>query len=93
MFSITMNTDDLEILQQFRVQRFFHFFAANLQFCPIQISTDNILNIYCPHEGFVHELLNELEDLCHYAHLILGVHGIVFYWDNSESTSIDAISQ
>jgi hypothetical protein len=93
MLTTTMNTDDLEMLQQFRVQRFFYFFAANLQFCSIQISTENILNIYCPHERFVDELLHELEDLCHYAYLILGVHGIFFYWDNPKYTSVNAVDR
>jgi hypothetical protein len=92
MLITTMNTDDLEILQQFRIQRFFCFFATSLQLCPIQISSDNILNIYCPHEEFINELLDELEDLCHFAHLILGVYGIVFYWTNSKNTSVDALA-
>ena len=60
MLITTMNTDDLEMLQQFRVQRFSSFFAASLQFCSLKINADNILNIYCPHQKFVNELLNDL---------------------------------
>jgi hypothetical protein len=93
MLITTMNTNDLEMLQQFRVQRFICFFATSLQFCSIQISTENILNIYCPHEGFVDELLYELEDLCHYAYLILGVYGIFFHWDNPKCTSVNAVNR
>jgi hypothetical protein len=80
----TMNTDDLKTLQNFRMQRFFYFFAASLQFCPIQIGADNILNIYCPHEESVNDLLNEAEDLHYYAYLILGVHRIVLHLACSE---------
>jgi hypothetical protein len=86
MLVTAMNTDDLEMLQQFRAQRFFCFFAASLQFCPIKISTDNILKIYCPHVEFVDVLLDELDDLCHYSYLILGVYGIILYWACPEDT-------
>jgi hypothetical protein len=74
-----MNTADLEQLQQFQMQRFLCFFAGSLQYCPVRVNADNILAIYCPHEEFRDELLEDLEDLHHYAHVILGVQKIILY--------------
>jgi CRISPR/Cas system endoribonuclease Cas6 (RAMP superfamily) len=74
-----INNADLEQLQQFRIQRFLCFFAASLQYCPVQVDTDNTLAIYCPDPEFIDKLLDELEDLRHYAYIILGVQEIILY--------------
>jgi hypothetical protein len=81
-----MNTADLEQLQQFRIQRFLCFFAASLQYCPVRVNADNTLAIYCPDAKFIDELLDELEDLRHYARIILGVQEIILYLAHSEET-------
>jgi CRISPR/Cas system endoribonuclease Cas6 (RAMP superfamily) len=79
-----INTADLEQLQQFRIQRFVCFFANNLQYCPVLVNADNTLAIYCPDAEFIDELLDELEDLRHYAYIILGVHEIILYLAHSK---------
>jgi hypothetical protein len=82
----TMNTADLEQLKHFRIQRFLCFFAASLQYCPVLVNADNTLAIYCHDAEFIDELLDELEDLRHYARIILGVQEIILYLAHSEET-------
>jgi hypothetical protein len=76
MFLTKINIDDLDKLQQFRLERLRHFFTSSLPFCLIRINDDNILVISCPHAGIMDELFIEMEDLRYYAGLILGVKSI-----------------
>ncbi len=84
---ITM--DDLDKLNQLRLERLLCFFTSSLPFCQIQIDGNNTLAIYCPHGGIMEELMNELEDLRYYACLILGVKLITLHLAQKEVMYID----
>jgi hypothetical protein len=79
-----LTTDDQKKLKQFRIERLRHFFAPSLQPCLMRINPDNMLTVHCPHPGIVDELLNDLEDLCSHAWLILGVRSIGLYFCQEE---------
>jgi hypothetical protein len=79
-----MTADDRNKLKQRRIQRFRHFFVPSLQPCLIRINPDNMLVVHCPHPGIVDELLDDLEDLCNHAWLILGVHSVGLYFCQEE---------
>jgi hypothetical protein len=71
-----INVDDLNKLSQLRMERIIGLFPSSLPFCLIQIDTDNVLSIHCHHAGIMDRLIAELEDLCYYACLIVGVRSI-----------------
>lgn len=76
MLLTDINIDDLNRLKQFRIERFLHFFTSSLPHCLIQIDGGDTLAVYCPHPWIVDELIDDLENLCNHAWLILGVRAI-----------------
>jgi hypothetical protein len=84
MLLTEINVDDLDTLMHFRVERLLHFFAASLPHCSIQIDAGELLAIDCPSSAIVDDLLDELEDLCQHAWLILGVRSIAVYFGEEE---------
>jgi hypothetical protein len=71
-----MNNEDRHQLTKFRIERLLLFFTSSLPQCLLQIEAGNILTVYCPNPAVVDELLDDLEDLCSHAWLILGVQTI-----------------
>jgi hypothetical protein len=79
-----INDDDLTRLQQFRLERFRRFFMSSLLSCIACIEADNRLVIHCAHPSVVDELLDDLEDLCSCAWLVLGVRSINLFFCQEE---------
>jgi hypothetical protein len=79
-----LTIDDQKKLKQFRIERLRHFFAPSLQPCLMRINPDNMLTVHCPYPGIVDALLDDLEDLCNHAWLILGVQSIGLYFCQEE---------
>jgi hypothetical protein len=71
-----INVDDLNKLNQLRMERLIGLFSSSLPFCLIQIDADKVLSIHCHHAGIMDRLLAELEDLCYYSCLIVGAKSI-----------------
>jgi hypothetical protein len=93
MLLTEMNIDDLNQLQRFRLQRLLHFFTNSLTLCLIQIDvSNNTLAVYCPQTETLHNLLDDFEDLCRYAWLILGVRAIALYFRQEEILRTDIYS-
>jgi hypothetical protein len=84
MLLTEINVDDLNTLMHFRIERLLHLFAASLPYCSIQIAAGDLLAIDCPSSAIVDDLLDELEDLCQHAGLILGVRSISIYFGEEE---------
>lgn len=84
MLLTELNVDDLDTLTHFRVQRFLHFFATSLPSCLIQLDSDRMLAIHCPSTEIIDDLLDDLEELCDRAWLILGVHSLSLYFGGEE---------
>jgi hypothetical protein len=79
-----MTVDDCNKLKQCRIQRLRQFFGSSLQPCLMRINPDNMLAVHCPDPGIVDALLDDLEDLCNHAWLILGVRSIGLYFCQEE---------
>jgi hypothetical protein len=79
-----LTVDDHNKLKNCRIQRLRRFFGPSLQTCLMRINPDNMLAVHCPHPGIVDELLDDLEDLCNHAWLILGVRSIGLYFCQEE---------
>lgn len=84
MILTEINVDDLNTLEEFRMERFLHVFISNLSRCLIEIDSSNTLIVHCPDSGIVDELLDDLEDLCSLAWVILGVRAISLYFCEEE---------
>jgi hypothetical protein len=91
MFLTEITIDDRNKLMQFRIERLLHFFVASLPNCLIQIDTDNVLSVYCPNSETVDKLLDEMDDLCRNAWLILGVRSICLYFCEEEILCISTL--
>jgi hypothetical protein len=79
-----MNTEDRHKLTKFRIERLQLFFTSSLPQCLLQIEAGNILTVHCPNPAVVDELLDDLEDLCSHAWLILGIKTISLHLDLEE---------
>jgi hypothetical protein len=84
MSLIEINDDDLTKLQQLRLERFQRFFTSSLLRCVSCIDSENKLIIHCAHPSIVDELLDDLEDLCSCAWLVLGVRSINLFFCQEE---------
>jgi hypothetical protein len=84
MLRTEINADDLNQLKHFRVERFHCFFASILRRCIIRVDDANVLIVQCPHAGIVDEFLNNSDDLCNHAWMILGVRYIAVYFCQEE---------
>jgi hypothetical protein len=83
MLLTELNVDDLNKLEQLRIDRLQLFFTSSLPHCLLEIDED-LLSIYCLHPEIVDELLDDLEDLQSHAWLILGVKKISLYFSLEE---------
>ena len=79
-----MTFDDLTVLEQFRNQRLRSFFAQSLSSCTFCRDRYRTLIVHCPEAWIVDNLLPDLEELCDYAWLILGVEAIALYFIQEE---------
>ncbi len=84
MLLTELNVEDLDTLMHFRVERFLHFFATSLPSCLIQLDGHRALAIHCPSTEIVDDLLDDFEELCDRAWLILGVNAISLYFGEEE---------
>jgi hypothetical protein len=84
MLLTEINVDDRCKLMQLRIERMRRFFTDSLPYCQIQVTTENILMIACPNSIIVDDLLDDLEDLCHHARLIIGVKKVALYFGQEE---------
>jgi hypothetical protein len=84
MLLTEINVDDLNRLERLRIDRLQLFFTSSLPHCLLQIDGSNMLCIYCLSSGTVDELLDELDDLCSHAWLILGVKKLSLHFGLEE---------
>jgi hypothetical protein len=89
MLLTEINVDDLKQLERFRIERLLYFFTSSLPHCLIQIDAGNMLTVYCLHPEVVDDLLDNLEDLCSHARLILGVKAISLHFGLEEILRTD----
>ena len=80
----TINFEDLKLLEQFRIERLYSLFAQSLSHCIIHRDHYNTLMVHCSEASIVDAVLSDLEELCSYAWLILGVEEIVLYFAQEE---------
>ncbi|MGV0028246.1 hypothetical protein [Phormidesmis priestleyi] len=79
-----INIDDLMLLEQHRINRLRGFFAQSLLHCIIYCDRHKTLIVHCLKASIVDAVLSDLEDLCNYARLILGVDAIALYFAQEE---------
>jgi hypothetical protein len=84
-----MTFDDRMRLEQFRTERLRSFFAQSLLHCVFRRSRHNTLIVHCLEAWVVDSLLTDLEELCDYAWLILGVEAIALYFAQEEICRVE----
>ncbi len=84
-----MTLDDRMRLEQFRTERLQSFFAQSLWHCVFHRDHQKALIIHCPEAWVVDSLLTDLEELCDYAWLILGVEAIALYFAQEEICRVE----
>ena len=89
MLLTEMSLDDLVLLERFRIERLRSFFSQSLMECPISIHQHNLLTIHCPEPWLIDMLIDDVEELCDYAWLILGVESIVLSFAQEEVYRVD----
>lgn len=84
-----LNQDDLNKLMHFRIERLLNLYASSLPNCLIQLDPGRTLSVHCPDSALVDDLLDELDDLCNHAWLILGVKTVALYFGQEEILRAD----
>lgn len=84
-----MTLNDRMRLEQFRNERLRSFFAQSLLHCVFYRDCHKTLLIHCPEAWMVDSLLTDLEELCDYAWLILGVEAIALYFAQEEICRVE----
>ncbi|UBF29790.1 hypothetical protein K9N68_36810 (plasmid) [Kovacikia minuta CCNUW1] len=84
-----MTLDDRMRLSQLRHERLRSFFAQSLLHCVFYREHQKVLIIHCPEAWMVDSLLTDLEELCDYAWLILGVEAIALYFAQEEICRVE----
>jgi hypothetical protein len=91
--SFELTIYDLRLLEQLRLKRLRSSFAQSLSCCLIYLNHQKTLMVYCLELKDLQNLLNDLEDLCGYAELVLGAKVIALYFIEEEiyCAQIDSI--
>lgn len=84
-----MTFDDRIRLSQLRNERLRSFFAQSLLDCVFYRNHHNMLIVHCPKASMLDSILSDLEDLCDYAWLILGVEAIALYFAQEEICCVE----
>lgn len=84
-----ISLDDLILLEQFRIERLRSFFSQSLTECSLSIHQHNSLTIHCPEPWLIDMLIDDIEELCDYAWIILGVESIVLSFAQEEVYRVD----
>lgn len=92
MVSTEMTFNDRIRLSQLRNERLRSFFAQSLMHCVFHRDRHKTLLIHCPEAWMVNNLLTDLEELCDYAWLILGVEAIALYFAREEICRVEHCS-
>jgi hypothetical protein len=82
--SFEFTIHDLNLLEQLRLKRLRSFFAQSLLYCLIYLNHQKTVIIHCPDLMVMDYLMNDLEDLCNCAGLILGAKAIALYFVEEE---------
>jgi hypothetical protein len=75
-----MTLDDRMRLERLRNERLRSFFAQELLNCIFRFNRHKVLEIHCPQASTIEALLPNVEELCDYAWLILGVEAVTLYF-------------
>ncbi len=81
---LELTTNDLLVLEQYRLQRFRSFFFSTLMSCPIGLDETNTLIIHCLEPELVDQLLRQIDQLRWYARVVLGVHSLAIKFVQEE---------
>ena len=84
-----MTLDDRMRLSRLRNERLRSFFAQSLLHCVFCLDRHKALIIHCPEAWMVDSLITDLEELCDYAWLILGVEAIALYFAQEEICRVE----
>ena len=82
--SLELTTNDLLLLEQYRLQRFRSFFFSALTNCPIYLGANNTVVIHCLEPELVDQLLSQIDQLRWYARIVLGVHCLAIKFSQEE---------
>lgn len=84
MFLPELTVDDWMLIEQFQLDRLRSFFAQSLLQCLMYVDRQHRLVIHCPEPLIVDTLLTDLQELCDYAWLIIGVKTIAIFFVQEE---------
>jgi hypothetical protein len=84
-----LTVNDLILLEELRIERLRSFFTESLFQCLIYIDHQHRLVIHCPEPLLVDALATDLEELCDYTWLILGLKMIVVFFIQEEVCCIN----
>lgn len=81
---LELTTNDLLLLEQYRLHRFRSFFFSTLMSCPLCLDDSKTLVIHCLEPEVVDQLLRQIDQLCWYARIVLGVHCLTIQFVQEE---------
>jgi hypothetical protein len=82
--ALELTTNDLLLLEQYRLDRFRSFFADTLPLCFLHLDSNGLLKIHCSEPWIVDELLDGIQPLLWYAWVIVGARSLSIYFAQEE---------
>ncbi|WP_421657124.1 hypothetical protein [Leptothermofonsia sp. ETS-13] len=70
--SLDLTTNDLLLLEKYRLERLRSFFGNTLNLCFLHLDKNNTLAIHCSEPWVVDQVLNEINHLRWYAWIVVG---------------------
>jgi hypothetical protein len=91
--SLEFTTDDLLILERYRMERLRSRFADTLSLCFVHLDHSDQLTIHCPEPWLVDQLLNEMDRLRWYVRTIIGARHLSLCFAQEEVCIISTSRQ
>lgn len=81
---LEFTTEDLLLLEKHRLERLRCFFGDTLRHCFLCLDMDNQLIIHCSEAWIVDQLMSEMEQLCWYSWIVVGVQQVSLFFAAEE---------
>lgn len=82
--TLELTDNDLLILEVLRLERFRTFFSDTLPLCFLFLDRGYTLAIHCSEPWLVDHLIAEIDQLCHYAWIVVGAYEISIWFAQEE---------
>lgn len=79
-----LTSQDLRLLEKYRIQRLRQLFSKTLGLCLLKLDNNNTLRVHCPEPWLVDRIIDEADHLLNSTRQMLGIRYISLYYAGEE---------